>query len=252
MSGAIALAGIAALRGGAGLVKLAVPETCQDTIAGFEPSYMTVAMPEHPTGHIAATARRRIESLLKQSTAADCGPGLGRSPGLNELVASLYQSASLPMVLDADGLNALAEQPDVLSKPGGPRVLTPHPGEFRRLAGEERYGSGSPQEQAARMAAACKVIVVLKGHRTLVTDGVTSWHNSTGNPGMATGGCGDVLTGLVTAMLCQSLSPLDAAKLAVHVHGLAGDLAAADLGQVALIASDLPKYLGAAFATLGM
>jgi NAD(P)H-hydrate epimerase len=179
------------------------------------------------------------------------------------------------MVVDADALFALAQRPVVLSAAGGPRVLTPHPGEFQRLT-EKPYQDSERIEVAAELARgeddrhkafrrgfaensgsntvatkSPEMVVVLKGHRTVVTDGTRVSVNQTGNPGMATGGSGDVLTGVITGLLCQGLSPFDAARLGVHVHGLAGDLAAADLGQVSLIASDLIGYLPRAFLAVG-
>jgi NAD(P)H-hydrate epimerase len=157
------------------------------------------------------------------------------------------------MVIDADGLNALAASEEGLSKSGGPRVLTPHPGEFARLnqGAQEGHISRNEQIEAAKsLAAAQNVIIVLKGHRTIITDGSQVVENGTGNPGMATGGTGDVLTGVVTALICQGLSPFDAAVLGAHVHGLAGDLAADELGQVSLVAGDLLDYLPKAFRSL--
>jgi NAD(P)H-hydrate epimerase len=154
-------------------------------------------------------------------------------------------------VFDADGLNALAQQPDILTRGGGPRILTPHPGEFGRLVGKDNeMSTAERRDRAIDLAIRCNAVVVLKGHQTFVTDGHRSELNTTGNPGMATGGTGDVLTGLLVALLCQGLSPFDAAHLGTYLHGLAGDLAAAELGQVSLIARDLLDYLPAAFRTL--
>jgi len=253
MAGSIALAGMAALRGGAGLVRLAVPDVCLDTVASFEPSYMTAALPCDALGRIAAGSRAVLEPLLASATAIACGPGLSRSNDLTELVGWLYASVAQPAVFDADALNALSAQADVLARPGGPRVLTPHPGEFRRLIGGSFIGDSDrpPREalenRAVELAARTGTVLVLKGHRTLVTDGRQRAHNITGNPGMATGGTGDVLTGLITALLCQGLSAFDAARLGTRIHGLAGDLAAAELGQTSLVASDLVRFLPAAF-----
>ncbi len=247
MSGAIALAGIAALRGGAGLVKLAVPDACLDTVAAFEPSYITVPLAGDKQGRLARAARGKLQELTAEATCVACGPGLGRSRELEQLVAWLYQSLPGPLVVDADGINSLAAQPDVLADHAGPRILTPHPGEFRRLAG---VNNASPEEMvplAAELAKKHDMVVVLKGHRTLIADPTRQARNSTGNPGMATGGSGDVLTGLLVALLCQNVPPFEAAQLAVHLHGLAGDLAARELGQVSLIASDLVHYLPRAF-----
>jgi ADP-dependent NAD(P)H-hydrate dehydratase len=242
MTGAAALAGMAALRGGAGLVRLAVADRCLETIAAHEPSYMTAPLPNDVDGRISIAAHPRIVELAHSATAVAIGPGLGRSPGLDRLVARLYGEISLPMVCDADALNALATNSDLLCRHAGPRVLTPHPGEFARLVGHS-YPREEQAVAAQELAGRCGVIVVLKGHRTYVTDGRRHWHNSTGNPGMATGGSGDSLTGLITALACQGLEPYDAARLGVYVHGLAGDLAAKELGERSLIASDIVAYL---------
>jgi len=247
MAGAMGLAGMAALRGGAGLVRLAVPDVCLDTIARFEPSYMTAALRSDPAGRIALGARKRIAELAEPATVVACGPGMGRSPGLDALVGGLYTSLCKPMVVDADGLNALAARPQLLSRPGGPRILTPHPGELARLLGTGRVPPERRNAAAAELAARCVVVMVLKGHQTYITDGTRSAINTTGNPGMATGGSGDVLTGLITALACQGLTPLDAARLGVYLHGLAGDLAAEKLGQESLVASDLVRFLPEAF-----
>jgi NAD(P)H-hydrate epimerase len=164
------------------------------------------------------------------------------------MVGWLYRQVTQPMICDADALNALAHRPDWVRQPGGARVFTPHPGEFRRLVPGDKHAPREELEsQAQALAAEAGVVVVLKGHRTFVTDGRQSSHNTTGNPGMATGGSGDVLTGLITALVCQGLSAFDAGRLGVYLHGLAGDLAAAELGQVSLIASDLIRFLPQAF-----
>jgi ADP-dependent NAD(P)H-hydrate dehydratase len=249
MTGAAALAGMAALRGGAGRVRVAVPEPCLESVAGFEPSYMTAPLPADADGRIVFGALDRIVALAATATVVACGPGMGRSPDLDLLVAELYCTLPRPMVLDADALNALATVPDALAQPGGPRILTPHPGEFARLVGR-KLDTRAQIEAAVELAARCGIVVVLKGHRTLTTDGVRRAENTTGNPGMATGGAGDVLTGLIAALICQGLLPLDAARLGVHLHGLAGDLAAEELGQVSLIAGDLIDYLPEAFAAV--
>lgn len=252
MAGAISLSGMAALRGGAGLVKLAVPTASQSVVAGFEPSYMTVGLSCDDAGRITLAARELLDEVAAKATAVGCGPGLGRSADLDELVAWLYTGLKQPAVFDADALNALAIQPDLLAKPGGPRIITPHPGEFQRLIGATtRLPRAELERQAGALAARTKIVVLLKGHRTLITDGDQQAHNETGNPGMATGGTGDVLTGLTTALLCQHLTPFDAALLAAHVHGLAGDLAAEELGEASLIASDVVRWLPAALKKVG-
>lgn len=250
MAGAAGLAGLATLRSGAGLVRLAVADCCLDTIAGFEPSFMTTPLPSDSAGRIAGAARDKLAELTKPvaATVVACGPGLSRSAELDELVGWLYTKLEQPAVFDADALNALAAHPSLLTQARGPRVLTPHPGEFARLVGAPQIEAREVQElQALELAQKLDAVIVLKGHRTLVTDGQRQSHNTTGNPGMATGGSGDVLTGITAALLGQGLAPYEAARLAVYVHGLSGDLAAAELGQVSLIASDLIRYLPAAF-----
>ncbi len=246
MAGAVALAGMAALRGGAGLVRLAVPQACLETVAGFEPSYMTCPLADDPAGRLSIAALEQVRELAEDATVVACGPGLGRSAQLNQLVCRLYEQLPRPMVVDADGLNALAAAGESLGKHAAPRILTPHPGEFARLLGQKL--EGDQRDQAAdQLAARWGVVLVLKGHRTRVTDGTHLAINPTGNPGMATGGSGDVLTGLITALVCQGLEPFDAARLGVYLHGLAGDLAAEELGQESLIASDLVGFLPEAF-----
>jgi ADP-dependent NAD(P)H-hydrate dehydratase len=253
MAGAIALAGMACLRSGAGLVKLAVPDCILETVAGFEAGYMTVPLPCDWSGRIKLRSPRKLTKFLAPATCVACGPGLGRSKKLQAFIRSLYEEIQQPMVIDADGLNALAACDKGLSHPCGPRVLTPHPGEFARLSGDAQGGQVSREEQIASaksLAATHHIVILLKGHRTIVTDGSQVVENRTGNPGMATGGTGDVLTGVVTGLICQGLSPFDAAVLGAHVHGLAGDLAAGELGQVSLVARDLLDYLPRAFRSL--
>jgi len=247
MAGAVAMAGMAALRGGAGLVRLAVPEPVLETVAAFEPSYMTTALPADPQGRIRLAAYERIVAAAAGATVVALGPGLGRSLGLTALVCRLHAELPRTMVIDADGLNALAARRDHLPAPPGARILTPHPGEFARLLGVSRIAPDERESAAVELARRWNAVVALKGHRTLVTDGSRRAVNTTGNPGMATGGSGDVLTGLIAALACQGLEPYDAARLGVWLHGLAGDLAARELGQESLIASDLIRFLPNAF-----
>jgi NAD(P)H-hydrate epimerase len=247
MTGAIALAGMAALRSGAGLVRLAVPAECLPVVAALEPSYMTVPLPADEEGRLSVSARPRLSELAEAATVVGCGPGMGQSIQLRELVTWMYGVLPQPLVLDADALNALAACGERLGEPGGPRVLTPHPGEFRRFLPAGRWSREALEEMGRSKAAEWGAVVVLKGHRTFITDGRACFHNPTGNPGMATGGTGDVLTGVIAALLCQQLPPLDAARLGAYVHGLAGDLAAQSVGEVSLIASDLIRFLPPAF-----
>lgn len=248
MSGAIAMAGLATLRSGAGLVTLAVPQSVQDVVASSCPCYMTQGLPDE-NGRFTAAAADEIVVLAENFNVFALGPGLARSNELTAFAQKLYREVPLPMVVDADALFALAEDTSVLEHPGGIRVLTPHPGEFARLAGKlpETAERAAAAADLARRDSSGRTIVVLKGHHTVVTDGTKFSINHTGNPGMATGGSGDVLTGIITALLCQGLSQFDAARLGVYVHGLAGDLAVAELGQISMIASDLINFLPRAF-----
>jgi ADP-dependent NAD(P)H-hydrate dehydratase len=253
MSGAIALAGMACMRSGAGLVKLAVPDRILDTVASFEPSYMTLSLPCDDGGSVIAKALEALKPHLQAATCVACGPGLSRSAEAAQLACSIYAWTNRPMILDADAIDALGSVKDGLANAAGPRILTPHPAEFGRLVephAEVRPKRDHQVSQARDLAAKYGLVIVLKGHETFITDGRREAVNQTGNPGMATGGTGDVLTGVITALICQGLSPFDAAVLGAHVHGLAGDLAATEVGQVSLIASDLLTYLPKAFQSL--
>lgn len=261
MSGAISLAGMSSLRAGAGLVTLAVPNGIEAIVAMHEPSYMVFGLSEDKKGRIGVRAKQALSSFLEAATAIGIGPGIGQSSALQDFVVDLYSQFSKPMVIDADALNSLAcalktVAPKILETPAGPRVLTPHPGEFERLTNAPTPPENNLTERAEAAAtlaakdASGQTVVVLKGHQTIVSDGKQFAINTTGNPGMATGGCGDVLTGIITALLCQKMPAFDAARLGVFLHGLAGDLAAQTLGQVSLIASDLIDFLPQAFQTL--
>ena len=242
MAGAVALAGIAALRSGAGRATAATPACSQNIVASFDPSLMTSGLPDNEKGFFAPKATEKLLSVASKMSAAAVGTGLGRDTALTLLVAKLFEELTLPAVFDADALYALAK---IISAEGklpattAPRILTPHEGEWARLADSVTPTRAEREAEAKDWAAAHHVILVLKGHRTFVTDGDQSFHNTTGNPGMATAGSGDVLSGVITGLLAQGMSPWNAARLGVHLHGSAGDLAAARNGLVALIASDL-------------
>lgn len=254
MSGAASLSGLGALRGGAGLVTVAVPAGIQGIVASVEPSYLTLALPEDDVGRISRLAAAEILARTKPTMSVAIGPGWGQSADLKELAFFLYTSIDAPLVVDADALNALAASPGGFPKASATaaRILTPHPGEFSRLIGTDtKTVQADRQALAAEFARARGVIVVLKGHETVVTDGEKVAINTTGNSGMATGGTGDVLTGLIAALLAQGMLPFDAAHLGVHLHGLAGDLAAAQYGKPGMIASDLPGFLGQAWRQVG-
>jgi ADP-dependent NAD(P)H-hydrate dehydratase len=254
MSGAAVLCGGGALRGGAGLVRLAVPHEIQPLVAVANPCYLTAGLGQDAGGQFAESAEAEVLALAQTNDVVAAGPGLGRGAGVTALVLALLDKTATPLVLDADGLNALQNQTERLARRSGgvgrPLIMTPHPGEFARLIGSDIAAvQGNRQELAVRFAAEHHVVLVLKGHETVVTDGRQLYENTTGNPGMATGGTGDVLTGLTAALLGQGLAPFAAAQLGVFLHGLAGDLARDALGEISLIASDLLDYLPAAFRT---
>jgi ADP-dependent NAD(P)H-hydrate dehydratase len=250
MSGAAVLCGSAVLRGGAGLVRLAVPASIVPLVAVANPCYMTLPLPEDAAGRLHGSAQGEMLEAIRQSQVAAIGPGLGQGSEIVSLVLAAVDQTATPLVLDADALNALVGQLDHLRRRGRPTVLTPHPGEFGRLVGKPiPEVQAHRQELAVRFAAEMGVVLVLKGHNTIVTDGRRVFVNPTGNPGMATGGSGDVLAGLLAALIGQGLETFAAAQLGVYLHGLAGDLARDDLGEASLIASDLLDYLPRAFKT---
>jgi ADP-dependent NAD(P)H-hydrate dehydratase len=248
MSGAAVLCGSSALRGGAGLVRVAVPSSILAIVATGNPCYLTAGLSEDEQGQFAGGSKQQLLALAGSNDVVAMGPGLGRSDNLTKLVLAVLDDAKAPLVLDADGLNALQHCPDRLKGRPAPLILTPHPGEFARLLGTSIAAvQAQRQELAVRFAAEHGLVLLLKGHGTIVTDGKRIYMNTTGNPGMATGGTGDVLTGLIAALLGQQLEAFAAAQLGAHIHGLAGDLARDDLGEVCLIASDLLDYLPPAF-----
>lgn len=247
MSGAAVLCGVAALRGGAGLVRVAVPSTIVPLVAPANPCLMTAPLPDDQ-GHLALAALSPLQELAAQSTVLAVGPGLSRSHDLDRLLPALVEEVKAPMVLDADGLNAFLPDVSRLGRHAGPLVITPHPGEFARLLDLSIDDiQANRRDFAAGFAQKYRVVVVLKGHETIVTDGAHTYINNTGNPGMATAGAGDVLTGLLAALIGQGLAPFAAAQLAVCLHGVAGDLARDRLGEHCLIATDIIKFLPRAF-----
>jgi NAD(P)H-hydrate epimerase len=239
MTGAAVLCGSAALRGGGGLVKVAVPQSLLPIVAAGNPCYMTIPLPEDAEGRLALSAQDDLLAHARSHDVVALGPGLARSPAMTPLLGALLERTECTMVLDADGLNAFAGHATRLRR-AAPLILTPHPGEFGRLLGiETAQVQANRRELASRFAREHSVIVLLKGRHTVITDGRRLYENTTGNPGMATAGAGDVLTGLIAALLGQKLEPFAAAQLGAHVHGLAGDLARSELGEAGLIATDL-------------
>jgi NAD(P)H-hydrate epimerase len=247
MAGAAVLCGTAALRGGAGLVQVAVPEPILDVVASGSPCYTTAALPA-VKGHVCCSALPLVLSLCKKATVVVAGPGLGTGDDVAALIEALVGEFSGPLVLDADALNVLdARRRWRLKQRSAPALFTPHPGEMGRLIGRDTAAvQADRRETALAFARDHGGVLVLKGAETLVTDGQRLYTNTTGNPGLATGGTGDVLAGLLAGLLTQGLPPFESAVLAVYSHGLAGDLARDAKGEVALIATDVLAQLPAA------
>jgi ADP-dependent NAD(P)H-hydrate dehydratase / NAD(P)H-hydrate epimerase len=249
-TGAAHLAAVGALRSGAGLVTVATPARCQPVVAAMGPEYMTEGLDERDEG-LDPDGVERVLELARDVIAI--GPGLGQAPATREFIKRLVDRATMPLVIDADGLNAFGTDPDRLAgREGREVIITPHPGEMARLLGMSTNEVQSSRLEIARnFAVAHHVYVVLKGHRTLIaTPDEKIFINPTGNPGMATGGTGDVLTGMIAAWLAQLLDAEVACKLAVYLHGLAGDLAEADEGEVAMTSADVAGHLGDAILEL--
>ena len=264
-SGAAAMAGMAALRSGAGLVTIATPRSVLSSVAGFAPELMTEALPETAEGTIALDALGQLEGMEENKSVVAVGPGLSRQPDTAEFVRLLAAKCKLPLIIDADGLNAFEGKAAELHGRNRPLIITPHPGEMARLTG---LSSAQVQESRVKVArdfaTAHHCIVILKGAHTVVAahDRVV-WINTTGNAGMATGGTGDILTGIVAGMVGQAVSSdmkadkkFEHASLLLHIlaavylHGLAGDLARDRLGEHSLIATDLLKDLPNAFRSV--
>lgn len=252
MSGAAALAGRSALRSGSGLVRVATPKSIVPIVATVEPSFTTIPLPEDSKGQISDKAINIILEAINENDAIAFGPGVGTSRELRSIIETLLEQENLKLVIDADGLNNLAAITNWPDKLKANLIITPHPGEMKRLwSGLFRESMPSDrQELAVKMAAKTRSIVVLKGAGTVVANSEKIYVNTTGNPGMATAGSGDVLTGVITALLGQRLDCFDAAVLGVYIHGLAGDIAAEKLGQVGMITTDIIENLPYAFKKL--
>ena len=252
MAGAAVLTGRGALRGGAGLVRVACPLVVQDVVAAGHPCYMTFGIRQHTDGTFGEGAAAELVEVARAADVMAVGPGLGQGEGVAAFVRDLVGGLpELPVVLDADGLNAVAPFAEGFPGRAEPLILTPHPGEFSRFVGVPVAEVVAKREPfAVAFAAKTGVVLLLKGASTIVTDGRRLYRNTTGNPGMATGGSGDVLTGVIAALVAQGLPAFDAAVLGAFAHGRAGDLAAERLGQTALNATDLLDFLPAAFREL--
>lgn len=250
-TGAAHLTAMGALKSGAGLVTVATPACCLAIVASLAPEFMTEPLADTDEGTLAAGAVDRVLELTHDVLV--CGPGLGRTPSVAEFVRGLLDRATVPLVLDADAITMLADEPGrLMGKEERDIIITPHPGEMARLIGVPvEEVQANRLQVASDFATTHRVYVVLKGHRTLIaTPDGRVFINPTGNPGMATGGTGDVLTGMIAAWLAQLLDAEAACRLAVFLHGAAGDLAAAAEGQSGMTATDLLAHIGEALTSV--
>lgn len=238
-TGAAALAAMGALRSGAGLVYLAVPESIYaiEAVKLTEPVIYPVF---DENGMYAPSSVEKILSIAQEKNAILIGSGMGQSAGTLAATKAVLENYPGPVVLDADGINVMKAHKDVLRGRPYPTILTPHPGEFQRFTGNY---SDDRIAIASELAMELGVIVLLKGHKTVITDGVSCYINPTGNPGMATGGSGDVLSGIIVSLLGQGLKPLEAAVCGAWLHGAAGDICASEIGQYGMIPSDMIQVL---------
>ena len=237
-TGAAYLAAMGALRSGAGLVFLGVPESIYQIEAVKLNEAIVFPLPDDD-GKLSADAIPEILERLTKMDAVMMGPGLGQSEDVFKVVKTVLEQANCPVVVDADGINVIAAHRDILRGRTAPTILTPHAGEFSRLGGQP----GDRQDAAEEMAKDLGCIVLLKGHGTVITDGGTTYINPTGNPGMAVGGSGDVLSGIIVSLLGQGIGPLEAAASGAWLHGAAGDLCAGEIGQYGMLPTDMVNVL---------
>ena len=245
MSGAACLAAEAALRTGCGLVTLGVPAGINNIVERKLTEVMSVPLPQTRQKTISLKALPEIYSILNKKSALVIGPGLSTNKQTKELVLKLLPKIKIPTIIDADALNAVSHDVFVLKKSKAHIVITPHPGEMARLIGTNSKTIQKTRKVVAKtFANKYNVTVVLKGHNTVVAHPHKNLYiNNTGNPGMATAGSGDVLSGIIGSFLAQGMNSFDAAKSAVFLHGVSGDIAAKDIGEVSLIAGDILKNI---------
>ncbi len=238
-TGAAALAAMGALRSGAGLVYLGVPECIYDITASRLLEPVVLPLPDCD-GKLAHEALPGILKMLPEMDAVLMGPGLGRSEGVLSVVSNVLEQYSGPVIIDADGINALSRHKDIVRGRTAPTILTPHAGEFKRLT--DKITSDRIRD-AANLALDLGAVVLLKGHNTVITDGVICYLNPTGNPGMAVGGSGDLLSGMIVSLIGQGISPVIATACAAWLHGRAGDVCAQQMGQYGMLPSDMLQVL---------
>ncbi len=248
-TGAACLCADAAMRAGAGLVTLGIPESLYGVVASRMLEAMVLPLPETKGRSLSVKALGDIKKYLERSNCFLMGPGLSRNSQTEKLIRELIGFSPCPMLLDADALNALEGRIDILKRVKCPVILTPHPKEMSRLTGfSVKQIQENRKEVAKNFSLRYNLTLVLKGHGTVVADQDGKMYiNGTGNPGMATAGTGDVLSGIIAGFLAQGLSIYEAAKFGVYIHGLAADFAAKDKTEISLIASDIIDYLPQAF-----
>ena len=238
-TGAAYLAAMGALRSGAGLAFLGVPESIYAIEAVKLNEPVVFPLPDED-GKLSVEAIPEILNRMPNMDAVLIGPGLGQSEGTFAVVKAVLEHAQCPVVLDADGINVISGHKDIMRGRKHPTILTPHDGEFARLGGT----IGEDRMEAAKLLAQeLGCIILLKGHRTCITDGKVGYRNETGNPGMAVGGSGDVLSGIIVSLLGQGIAPLEAAAVGAWLHGAAGDLCAEELGQYGMLPTDMLQKL---------
>ncbi len=257
LTGAACLCSKAALRSGSGIVTLGVPESLNPVMEAKLTCVMTHPLPETKGHTLSNYGKKEIKELCESHDIVALGPGLSQQPETKKLILWLIKNIDSDMVIDADGLNALADDVKVLHKIKKSVVLTPHPGEMSRLTGlgaakdvqKDRLNTASQFVQSIqkKLSNERRLILVLKGDKTIVADSGKIYVNRTGNPGMATAGAGDVLTGVIASLIGQGHDVFDASQLGVYIHGLAGDIAANKKGELSMIASDIIEYLPDAF-----
>lgn len=237
-TGAAALSAMGALRSGAGLVYLGVPKSIYPIVAAKLTEAIVFPLPEF-CGRLSGHAAKHIKKYFEKVDCVVIGPGLGKSRGTHQAVKTVLQNFNGPVVLDADGINIVAEHKDIMRGRTNPTVLTPHEGEFRRICDAR----GTREERAQQLASELHAVVLLKGRNTVITNGSQIYINPTGNPGMAVGGSGDVLSGVLGTFLAQGIPVLDATACAAWVHGKAGDICAEQLGMRGMLPSDMVNVL---------
>jgi NAD(P)H-hydrate epimerase len=249
MSGSIAMSSMAALKSGSGLVSAAIPDRCLETVASFHPAIMTIPIRDDDLGRFALHATTDVVARIESADAIGIGPGMTTGPGSIQIVERVLSGRPKPMVLDADGLNCLADLGflEIKSCNLESVVLTPHPGELERLTGVSAKNRQAQIEAAIRLAGRTGATIVVKGGPTVVVNCDQTYTNETGNPGMATGGTGDVLTGVITSLLGQGLPLWEASCLGVWIHGRAGDIAANKHGLISMTAMEVLDALADTF-----